>query len=289
MLVKKLVVGPLRITFLFTFFWWSKHFRFAMEMLSDTVCAVPSSLTHRYCLLFLFLYQTLPIVETCVQCSSFAFCATVLSNFCQRCSFVLSHFVHYCFAWQTCSKESLEGLAEDGGTQWLHYSSGDKAQRQGNENLFTLHRLYFSSYFTTTSQVSLLELGGAGHFDSEMLTFNWEQLWRGNISDCTASTPCNKKFSNVQALTETPDKCYRKTWLLGQGKKKKIWGGKSSFNEHHDHISHDLHMCHNSWNWTYAFWVTRATWLKNSMREPLKYSCRNNNCNLLQRCPYSPA
>ena len=120
----------------------------------------------------LHFYQTLPLVEPCVQCSSFAFCATVLSNFCQRCSFVLSHFVHYCFAWQTCSKESLEGLAEDGGTQWLHYSSGDKAQRQGNENLFTLHRLYFSSYFTTTSQVSLLELGGAGHFDSEMLTFN---------------------------------------------------------------------------------------------------------------------
>ena len=234
MLVKKLVVGPHRITFLFTFFWWSKHFRFAMEMLSDTVCAVPSSLTHRYCLLFLFLYQTLPIVETCVQCSSFAFCATVLSNFCQRCSFVLSHFVHYCFAWQTCSKESLEGLAEDGGTQWLHYSSGDKAQRQGNENLFTLHRLYFSSYFTTTSQVSLLELGGAGHFDSEMLTFNWEQWWWGNISDCTASTPCNKKFSNVHALTETPDTRYRKTWLLGQGKKIEIWGGKSSFNEHHD-------------------------------------------------------
>ena len=60
MLKKKPVVGPLRITFVFTFFWWSKHFRFAMEMLSDTVCAVPSSLTHRYCLLFLFLCQTLP-------------------------------------------------------------------------------------------------------------------------------------------------------------------------------------------------------------------------------------
>ena len=67
---------------------------------------------------------------------------------------------------------NLPGLAEDGCPQWLYYSACDKAQRQGNENLLTLHRLYFSSYFTTTSQVSLLELGGAGHFDSEMLTFN---------------------------------------------------------------------------------------------------------------------
>ena len=36
----------------------------------------------------------------------------------------------------------------------------------------------FPQNFTTTSQVSLLELGGAGHFDSEMLTFNWGQWWR---------------------------------------------------------------------------------------------------------------
>ena len=137
MLKKKPVVGPLRITFVFTFFWWAKHFRFAMEMLSDTVCAVPSSLTHRYCLLFLFLCQTLLFIFVELYLLS-NLASSAVPLFCP-------HFVHYSFAWQTCYKESLEGLAEDGGTQWLHYSSGDKAQRQGNENLFTLHKSYISS------------------------------------------------------------------------------------------------------------------------------------------------
>ena len=135
-----------------------------MEMLSDTVCAVPSSLTHRYCLLFLFLCQTLLFIFVELYLLS-NLASSAVPLFCP-------HFVHYSFAWQTCYKESLEGLAEDGGTQWLHYSSGDKAQRQGNENLLTHHNYTFPHDFTTTSQVSLLELGGAGHFDSEMLTFN---------------------------------------------------------------------------------------------------------------------
>ena len=108
-----------------------------MEMLSDTVCAVPSSLTHRYCLLFLFLCQTLLFIFVELYLLS-NLASSAVPLFCP-------HFVHYSFAWQTCYKESLEGLAEDGGTQWLHYSSGDKAQRQGNENLFTLHKSYISS------------------------------------------------------------------------------------------------------------------------------------------------
>ena len=106
MLVKKLVVGPLRITFLFTFFWWSKHFRFAMEMLSDTVCAVPSSLTHRYCLLFLFLCQTLPFtfIKLCLLSnpapsavhlpSVLLFCrtfASVVPLFCHTLSIIALH------------------------------------------------------------------------------------------------------------------------------------------------------------------------------------------------------
>ena len=265
MLKKKPVVGPLRITFVFTFFWWSKHFRFAMEMLSDTVCAVPSSLTHRYCLLFLFLCQTLLFIFVELYLLSNLASSAVLL-FCP-------HFVHYSFAWQTCYKESLEGLAEDGGTQWLHYSSGDKAQRQGNENLFTVHKLDISSWFYHN-----LPGESAGAWRRWPLwlgnaNFQLRTVVKGNISDCTASTHCNQKFSNVQALTETPDTCSRKTWLLVQGNTINMWW-RRFLRMHSMNI-----MMYFSWstytcvmtheNWTSAPWVTRATWPKNSMREPL--------------------
>ena len=67
----------------------------------------------------------------------------------------------------------LPGLAENGSPQRLYYSACDKAQWQGNQNSstpLTIHQNGVKQFIS--SQVSLLELGGAGHFDSEMLTFN---------------------------------------------------------------------------------------------------------------------